>query len=57
MLFNLSCRRHFPSKLTGLDILPTEDGGPVFGGEDFKFELGASMEPMNGDEHCYSHAN
>ncbi len=53
MLFNLSCCRHFPSKLTGTDILCHKNYGPCFEGTGGS-ELSAIYEPFN---KCYSYTN
>ena len=53
MLFNLSCRRHFPNKGKGGEILCSQIEGPWFGNN----ELIAFGEPFNGEECCESQAN
>ncbi len=56
MLFNLSCCRHFPSKLTGNDIKCYRYYGPCFQGSGVS-ELSAIDEPFNGDGNCKSFTN
>jgi hypothetical protein len=55
MLFNLSCKRHFPSKQTGTELYCYSYYGPCFSGG-YDAELGACYEPFNGDENCESFA-
>jgi hypothetical protein len=56
MLFNLSCCRHFPSKLTGKDIYCSNNNGPCFVGSG-DCELDAYNEPFNGEGKCLSCTN
>jgi hypothetical protein len=56
MLFNISCCRHFPSKLTGKDIYCYENYGPGFSGNGGS-ELDAITEPFNGEGNCRSSTN
>jgi hypothetical protein len=53
MLFNLSCKRHFPNKRTGSEIRCFESYGPYFGDRD----LTALCNPFNGYENCLSRGN
>ena len=55
-LFNLTHSRHFPSKATGKDIYCSNNYGPRFSGSGIG-ELGATFEPFNGNNNCYSYAN
>ena len=56
MLINLSCCRHFPSKLTGKDIYCSKKRGPCFSGNG-NSQLDALNEPFNDDDNCHSYTN
>jgi hypothetical protein len=56
MLFNLTSKRHFPSKQNESGILFSKDKGPCFG-DGANYELIAWYQPLNGDKNCLSWAN
>jgi hypothetical protein len=58
MLFNLSKFCNYPAKRKySENIICSRDKGPCFGGKEGGIELGAHVEPFNGDRKCISFAN
>ena len=55
MLFNLTCKDHFPSKKTGRDLWNKNNIAIDFNNN--SSELGVIYEPFNGIENCMSYAN